>query len=129
MKQSVAALAHTGFNTTLISYFDSFFTSYFILSHFDGNVFNGTAVWSNWDVRRKEGWNRRSTSDVDEDEEDEGALIAFDEDTVAEGYLVEFIPGDGTGNDAFAFSGNFWGADKSPIARKDTREVVFERVA
>lgn len=102
---------------TLILPFPKFFSTYIMLRHFDGNTFNASVVWSNWDVRQREGYANSTALGIDE-EEDEGDMITGLDDR----YEVEWVSatsatssepasaGSAGGEAGWAFRGNFWGA-------------------
>lgn len=95
---------------TLIIPFPKFFTTYIMLRHFDGNTFNASMVWSNWDVRQREGYANNTALG----EEDVGDMITGLDDR----YEVEWVSAasssdasaPGGGEAGWAFRGNFWGA-------------------
>jgi len=78
----------------LIAPFPKFFASYVIMRHFDGNLFNASIVWSNWDERQREGYSSNL----------EGSLITGLDDR----FEVEWVETET--ETGFAFRGNFWGA-------------------
>lgn len=105
----------------LVAPFSKFFVSYVVMRHFDGNLFNASFVWSNWDDREREGYSKNN----------EGSLITGIDDR----FEVEWVETE-TEN-GFAFRGNFWGASGEAVngidgemkgARgKDGAEVWFGR--
>ncbi|KAK7442199.1 hypothetical protein VKT23_016171 [Stygiomarasmius scandens] len=104
----------TDIPTLLIPFPNAFFITHILLRHFDGNLFNASTVFTNYDVRVREGYR------------EEGDIISGLDDR----YEVEFVPGEEEG---FAFRGNFWGMEgkvaKEPSgAGKEGAEVWFGRV-
>ncbi|KAF9455443.1 beta-lactamase/transpeptidase-like protein [Collybia nuda] len=102
--------------TTYIVPWKRTFTTHLRLTHFSGNLFNVTVVWSDGDVRRKEGY-----------KESEDMLIGLDER-----FEVEWVGADGEGEEGLAFKGGIWGKE-GPDARdpegngKDSAEIWFAR--
>ncbi|KAF9057542.1 beta-lactamase/transpeptidase-like protein [Panaeolus papilionaceus] len=95
------------------------FASHLRLSHFSGNIFNVTVLWSNSEVREKEGYHTH-----DDGQNLGDFLIGFD-DT----YEVEWVHGKEEG---LAFKNNFWGREgkdsQAPGGTgKDSAEVWFAR--
>ncbi|KAJ6471352.1 beta-lactamase/transpeptidase-like protein [Mycena sanguinolenta] len=74
---------------------DRTFSTHLRLAHFSGNLFNASVIWSNHDVRRAEG--HTQGDDV---------LVGLDNR-----FAAEWVPGETTAEDGFAFSGDFWGKD------------------
>ncbi|KAH9484585.1 Protein flp [Psilocybe cubensis] len=88
------------------------FSTHLRLAHFTGNIFNLTNLWSNADVREREGY--KSGADL---------LTGFEE-----AFEVEWVTGDDEG---LAFRGGFWGREgpdsRSPEGSgKASAEVWFE---
>ncbi|KAJ7067221.1 beta-lactamase/transpeptidase-like protein [Mycena amicta] len=110
---------------TFIVPFKRTFSTYLRFLHFDANTFNVSYIWSNADVRRREGF------DVDGDEGDGGDVITGLDDR----YVVEWVErseSDGEG-DGWAFTGNFWGKagevrELRGSSPRDRAEVWFGRV-
>ncbi|KAF9445116.1 hypothetical protein P691DRAFT_777810 [Macrolepiota fuliginosa MF-IS2] len=106
---------------TLIIPFKSAFTTHIRLTHFSGDVFNATAIWTNADTRLKEG-----LGSVDENGQwtDDGDVVIPIQDFVAEW----FAQGEEEG---LAFKGNFWGMGvgaRAPLGSgKETAEAWFSR--
>lgn len=92
------------------------FVTHLRLSHFSGNLFNATVLWSNADTREQEGrGTRESGGDL---------LIGFDER-----FEVEWVHGEKEG---LAFKGGFWGKEgldsRSPEGiEKESAEVWFAK--
>ncbi|KAF9555829.1 beta-lactamase/transpeptidase-like protein [Agrocybe pediades] len=102
---------------TYIIPFKRSFATHLRLSHFSGNLFNVTVLWSNAEVREREGHKRNERGD--------DMLIGFDES-----FEVEWVHGDDEG---LAFKGGFWGKEgpdsRSPGGTgKDSAEVWFGKV-
>ncbi|KAF7331629.1 F-box domain-containing protein [Mycena kentingensis (nom. inval.)] len=109
---------------TFIVPFKRTFSTYLRFMHFDANVFNVSYVWSNADVRRKEGFALGTG-------EDDGDVIVGLDDR----YVVEWVDGDANKGvaDGWAFSGDFWGkaGEVRPLEGETAREraeVWFGRV-
>ncbi|KAJ7581524.1 beta-lactamase/transpeptidase-like protein [Mycena floridula] len=84
----------------LVVPFQRTFSSWILLRHFDGNTFNGSFAWSNWDIRQQEGY------------PDEGFLTTwegFDDD---ERFVAEWVNEPVSG---WSFKGNFWGAGDTAL--------------
>jgi len=101
---------------TYIIPFKRTFATHLRLSHFSGNLFNVTVLWSNAEVREKEGHKRNERGD--------DMVIGFDEH-----YEVEWVLGDDEG---LAFKGGFWGKEGSDSRSpegvgKESAEVWFGR--
>ncbi len=96
--------------------------AYFRLTHFSSNMFNVTTIWTNAEVRRKEG-----LASVDEKNRwtDDDDVIFPIQDFSAEWVRTE-------GDEGLAFKGNFWGMGagvKEPSgAGKEGAEVWFSRM-
>ncbi|KAJ7615928.1 beta-lactamase/transpeptidase-like protein [Roridomyces roridus] len=108
---------------TLIADFKRTGSTHLRFTHFDANVFNVSVLWSNADVRKKEGY------PVGEDGE---VVIGLDSR-----YVAEWVEGNGDRRgegegDGWAFSGNFWGSagDVRELVGvgKEKAEVWLERV-
>ncbi|KAF9471387.1 beta-lactamase/transpeptidase-like protein [Pholiota conissans] len=92
------------------------FATHIRLTHFSGNVFNATILWSNADVRAREGFSQ-----------DGDLLIGFDEH-----FEVEWVNGEGE-EEGLAFKGGFWGKEgldsRSPTGKgKESAEVWFAKL-
>ncbi|KAF7312569.1 F-box domain-containing protein [Mycena indigotica] len=83
---------------TFIVPFKRTFSTYLRFLHFEGNTFNVSYVWSNADVRRREGF-------VANKEKDDGDVITGLDDR----YVVEWVDSSSGGQSGWAFSDNFWG--------------------
>ena len=99
---------------TLIIPWKRTFATHLRLAHFSENLFNVTVIWSNAEVREKEGF--ESGGDV---------LIGLDEH-----FEVEWVHGEEEG---LAFKDGFWGKEgldsRSPGGTgKDSAEVWFNKV-
>ncbi|KAF8177235.1 beta-lactamase/transpeptidase-like protein [Pholiota molesta] len=91
------------------------FATHIRLAHFSGNLFNATVLWSNAEVRAREGYS--AGSDL---------LIGFDEH-----FEVEWVNGEGK-EEGLVFKGGFWGNEgpdsRSPAGEgKDSAEVWFTK--
>ncbi|KDR69231.1 hypothetical protein GALMADRAFT_256069 [Galerina marginata CBS 339.88] len=101
------------------------FATHLRLAHFDGNLFNVTVVWSNAEVREKEG---NSYGEVATGNRGD-LLVGLDEL-----YEVEWVHGNGGDTEeGLAFKGGIWGKEgldaRSPGgAGKGSAEVWFESV-
>ncbi|KAJ3573150.1 hypothetical protein NP233_g2618 [Leucocoprinus birnbaumii] len=130
---------------TLIIPWKRSFVSHLRLQHFDANLFNVTVIWSNVEIRQKEGYGTRPSdfmnsgiaiqtdqtqatlctpSDADEDDGD--MLINLDEH-----FEIEWVVDEEEG---LAFKGGFWGMEgtdaKEPGGTgKESAEVWFARSA
>ena len=89
-----------------------------ILAHFSDNLFNATVLWTNSEVRKREGYG--ANGDL---------VIGFNEH-----FEVEWVKGRDEGDvereEGLAFKGGFWGKEgpdsQSPAGeRKDSAEVWF----
>ncbi|KIM36480.1 hypothetical protein M413DRAFT_449178 [Hebeloma cylindrosporum] len=112
-------LAHSDLSIpTLIVPWKRTFATHLRLAHFSENLFNVTVVWSNAEVREKEGFGRGG--DV---------VIGLDEH-----FEVEWVRGEeGEGEEGLAFKGGFWGKEgldsRSPGGiGKGSAEVWFGKV-
>ncbi|PPR01447.1 hypothetical protein CVT26_015080 [Gymnopilus dilepis] len=99
-----------------------FFVSHLRLAHFNGNLFNVTTVFSNADVREKEGY---SHGDGEGGPESKGDVLVIWE----ERFLAEWVHGEEEG---LAFKGDFWGREgldsRSPGGTgKESAEVWFAK--
>ncbi|THU80573.1 beta-lactamase/transpeptidase-like protein [Dendrothele bispora CBS 962.96] len=107
---------------TLLIPLSSFFATHLLLRHFDGNLFNATTVWTNYDVRVREGYGGAYP--------EKGDVISG----LDERFVVEYVPkGRKEEEEGFAFKGGFWGMQgkvaKEPSGSgKDSAEVWFEKV-
>ncbi|PPQ81653.1 hypothetical protein CVT24_002831 [Panaeolus cyanescens] len=80
------------------------FASYLRLTHYSGNLFNVSVLWSNYEVREKEGYHTHQGSHRRTSSHDLGDfLVGFDE-----AHEVEWVHGDEEG---LAFKDNFWGKE------------------
>jgi len=104
---------------TLIIPVKHFFATHIMLRHFDGNIFNGSILWSNWAVREDEGYHR---------EEIDGDVITGFGDR----FEVEWVDASESSEEGLAFKGGFWGKGKQAKAPggtgKDSAEVWFAKV-
>lgn len=93
---------------TYIIQWDRSFSNIQRLTHFDGNLFNSSAAWSNANIRREEGYSLTTSGDGD----DGDILIDLDQS-----FEVEWVsPRDGSGGagnkeEGLSFRGNFWGKE------------------
>ncbi|THU75379.1 hypothetical protein K435DRAFT_913463, partial [Dendrothele bispora CBS 962.96] len=101
----------------------SFSATHLLLRHFDGNLFNASTVWTNYDVRVREGYGGAYP--------EKGDVISG----LDERFVVEYVPrsGESEEEEGFAFKGGFWGMQgkvaKEPSGSgKDSAEVWFEKV-
>ena len=99
---------------TLIIPWKQSFSTHLRLAHFPENLFNVTVIWSNAEVRQKEGF--ESGGDV---------LYGLDEH-----FQMEWVHGEEEG---LAFKDGFWGKEgldsRSPGGTgKDSAEVLFKKV-
>lgn len=97
-------------------------TEYIRLTHFSGNTFNATAIWTNTGVRREEGL----ASVCNKGRWDDDGDVIF----LLQDFLVEWVTtGEGEG---LAFKGNIWGMGagaKEPSGiGKEGAEVWFSKV-
>lgn len=91
------------------------FATHIRLAHFFGNLFNASILWSNAEVRAREGYS--AGGDL---------LIGLDEH-----FEVEWVNGEGK-EEGLAFKGGFWGKEgpdsRSPAGEgKDSAEVWFNK--
>lgn len=113
--QKILSASEPGVPTYIILWTRTFAT-HLRLTHFSGNLFNVTVLWSNIDVRKAEGYG--DGGDV---------LIGLDER-----FEVEWVGADGHGEEGLAFKGGIWGKE-GPDSRapegsgKDSAEVWFVR--
>ncbi|KAF9005373.1 beta-lactamase/transpeptidase-like protein [Hymenopellis radicata] len=101
---------------TLLVPFKRTFTTHILLRHFDGNFFNASMIWSNYDVRKAEGHAGA-----------EGHLLVG----MDERFEVEWVE-DSVGL-GWAFKGNFWGkqgddAQSPGGVGRSSAEVWFDLV-
>ncbi|KAJ4481281.1 beta-lactamase/transpeptidase-like protein [Lentinula aciculospora] len=106
---------------TLIIPFNGFFSTHIMLRHFDGNLFNGSVLWSNHHVRENEGYHNGH-------EEVEGdIIIGFDER-----FEVEWVHESELSEEGLAFKGGFWGKGKEAKvptgSGKESAEVWFSKL-
>ncbi|KAJ6587916.1 beta-lactamase/transpeptidase-like protein [Mycena capillaripes] len=102
---------------TFIVPFKRTFSTHMRFAHFAGNTFNASLIWSNAEVRKKEGY--REGGDV---------VVGLDER-----YEVEWVGnGDAGEEEGWAFKGNFWGKEgevrELEGEGKDAAEVWFGRI-
>ncbi|KAF9524497.1 beta-lactamase/transpeptidase-like protein [Crepidotus variabilis] len=124
---------------TFLIPFGSGIATHLVLEHFDGNIFNLTAVWTNWASRqeyinirtRKHGSSRLENLTSVDRERDEGDLITRWPET----FEVEWVD-NGSTERGLAFRGGFWGKE-GPDSRnpggtgstaKEGAEVWFRKV-
>lgn len=103
---------------TLIVPWKRMLATHLRLTHFSHNTFNATVIWTNAEVRAKEGLHKG-------DSPDQGDLVTGLEDN----FEVEWVHGETEG---LAFKGNFWGKEgldsKAPGGSgKESAEVWFAR--
>lgn len=107
------------FIPTFISQFKSSFTTHIRLSHFSGNIFNATAIWTNSQVRMEEGHGSR---DGDARKDDGDIVWPFVD------FLVEWVT---EKEEGLAFEGGIWGMGEGasePLGTgKEAAEVWFPR--
>ncbi|KAJ7581533.1 beta-lactamase/transpeptidase-like protein [Mycena floridula] len=84
----------------LVVPFQRTFSSWILLRHFDGNTFNGSFAWSNWDIRQQEGY------------PDEGFLTTWEGFDDEERFVAEWVNEPVSG---WSFKGNFWGAGDTAL--------------
>ncbi|XP_006462727.1 hypothetical protein AGABI2DRAFT_179366 [Agaricus bisporus var. bisporus H97] len=82
---------------TFISQFKSIFTTHIRLSHFSGNVFNATAIWTNSQVRMDEGYGSWDGGTWKDDEDVMISLMEFSVEWATER------------EEGLAFKGGIWG--------------------
>jgi hypothetical protein len=130
---------------TFIASSPRYFMTHFRIQHFYGNLFNLTAIWSNAEVRKKEGLSTPHSSQpagiTMEDRKDQATLHAFITDTSAEDdgdmlvdldahFELEWVIDEE--EEGLAVKGNFWGMEgpdaKTPGGEgKESAEVWFSR--
>lgn len=93
-----------------------------MLRHFNGNIFNGSIIWSNWAVREDEGYHHHLPGGIDGD-----VIIGFDDR-----FEVEWVDASESSEEGLAFKGGFWGKGKRAKALegtgRDGAEVWFTKV-
>ncbi|KAF9545225.1 beta-lactamase/transpeptidase-like protein [Agrocybe pediades] len=104
---------------TFIIPFKRTMSTHLRLSHFSGNLFNVTVLWSNAEVREREGYSRNGVGD--------DLLTGFDDR-----FEVEWVHGEDS-EEGLAFKGDFWGQEGSDARSsgglgKDSAEVWFAKV-
>ncbi|CAA7271165.1 unnamed protein product [Cyclocybe aegerita] len=94
------------------------FSTHLRLAHFDANTFNVTILWSNAEVREKEGYSNEKGGDV---------LLGLDKH-----FEVEWVGGSEGEEEGLAFKGGFW-TSEGPEPRtlsgtgKENAEVWFAK--
>ncbi|KAJ3513134.1 hypothetical protein NLJ89_g3122 [Agrocybe chaxingu] len=94
------------------------FSTHLRLGHFDANIFSVTILWSNAEVREKEGYSNEKGGDV---------LLGLDKH-----FEVEWVGGSGGEEEGLAFKGGFW-TSEGPEPRtlsgtgKESAEVWFAK--
>lgn len=114
-------LAATDLSTpTYIIYWKRFFVTHLRLAHFNENLFNVTAIWSNAEVREEEGYSDGKG------EANGDLLIGLDHH-----FEVEWVHGRNGQEQGLAFKGRFWGSGldvRSPDGvGKESAEVWFAK--
>ena len=117
--QRILSVSNLSIPTFIISW-KRFFASHLRLTHFNENLFNVTVIWSNADVREREGYFC--------EEEAKGDVLGGLDDN----YEVEWVHGtkNGKEEEGLAFKGGFWGMEgfdaRSPGGvGKESAEVWF----
>ncbi|KAF9049390.1 beta-lactamase/transpeptidase-like protein [Hymenopellis radicata] len=98
----------------LVMPYPRYWAKYILFQHFDGNLFNASMIWTNWDMRREEGL------ETNMDEVTEGDVITGQDAR----FVAEWIDGQ------WALRGDFWGASGDVVIQvgEGQGEVVFDRV-
>jgi len=117
--QRILSVSDLSIPTYIISW-KRFFVTHLRLTHFNENLFNVTVIWSNAEVREKEGY-------FDGEDEVKGDVLTG----LDEKYEVEWVHGkNGKEEEGLAFKGGFWGMEgldaRSPGGvGKESAEVWF----
>ena len=117
--QRILGVSDLSIPTYIISW-QGFFTTHLRLTHFNENLFNVTVIWSNAEVREKEGYSDGENGTKGD------VLIGLDEH-----YEVEWVHGE-NGEEGLAFRGGFWGMGELDACSpggvgKESAEVWFSR--